>query len=346
MEDVYDLPYAGASALAKPITDVWRYAAATGVLAVGSDTGGDTAIVYHADTTVRSTMHPFPGFTGGIRTAAADFNDDGVADFAAGTGPGTTARVLILDGVNPNHVLFDLSPFGPTFTGGVYVATGDLNGDGTPDLVITPDEGGGPRCRVFSGKQFAQIDDFFGIDDSNFRGGARAAVGDIDHDGAADLVVTAGFGGGPRIAGYNGKSLGSRTGRTKLFGDFFAFEDTLRNGAYVALGDVNGDGFADLVVGAGPGGGPRVSVFDGSHLRHNQLIRGPDFFASDPNARGGARVVTKDLDGDPFADIVVGDGQGDGGSVRLFDHGALSSSNPVAFTIDTFPSFRGGVFVG
>jgi hypothetical protein len=41
---------------------------------------------------------------------------------------------------------------------------------------------------VFSGEQFTQIDDFFGIDDPNFRGGARAAVGDIDHDGAGDLL--------------------------------------------------------------------------------------------------------------------------------------------------------------
>ena len=42
----------------------------------------------------------------------------------------------------------------------------------TPELVITPDEGGGPRVRVFNGKGFAQVADFFGIDDPNFRGGA------------------------------------------------------------------------------------------------------------------------------------------------------------------------------
>ncbi|CAN5603522.1 hypothetical protein BH11PLA2_BH11PLA2_51800 [soil metagenome] len=346
LEDLYDLPYAGASAQALPITDIWRYPAATGVYAVGSGPGSDSLNVCFADGTLRNELYPFPGFTGGVRTAVADFNNDGVADVIAGTGPGTTARVLILDGANPNQVLFDLIPFGTSFTGGVFVAAGDLTGDGRPDFAVSPDVGGGPRCRLFNGKQFSQIDDFFGIDDINFRGGARVAVGDIDHDGVGDLVVSAGFGGGPRIAGYSGKSLGSPTEHVRLFGDFFAFEVALRNGAYVALGDVNGDGYADLVVGAGPGGGPRVSVFDGSKLLQNQIVRGPDFFAGNSNARGGVRVSTKKLDTDLFADILTGDGQGDGGTVRFYDHTVLSTINPRGFSITAFSGFQGGLFVG
>ena len=128
-----------------------------------------------------------------------------------------------------------MAPFEAAFTGGVYVAAGDLTGDGVAELVITPDEGGGPRVRVFDGAGFGQVADFFGIDDPNFRGGARAAVGDVNGDGAGDLIVAAGFGGGPRVAGFDGRSLAVGR-RTRLFADFFAFEQGLRNGVFVAAG--------------------------------------------------------------------------------------------------------------
>src|SRR5213079_163953 len=104
--------------------------------------------------------------------------------------------------------LFAVAPFEASFTGGVFVAAGDLTGDGLADLVISPDQGGGPRVRIFSGGNgFAQVADFFAIDDFNFRGGARAAVGDLNGDGVGDLVVAAGFGGGPRVAAFRGGSL-------------------------------------------------------------------------------------------------------------------------------------------
>src|SRR5205823_2190703 len=146
---------------------------------------------------------------------------DGIADVVAGTGPGRSTRVRVLDGVD-RHELFDVEPFEAAFTGGVYVAAGDITGDGTPDLVITPDEGGGPRCRVFDGKnQFNQLTDFFGIDDPNFRGGARAAIADVNGDGTGDLIVAAGFGGGPRVAGFSGPSVRFDRTPVKIFGDFF-----------------------------------------------------------------------------------------------------------------------------
>src|SRR5207247_5591894 len=101
------------------------------------------------------------------------------------------------------------SPVFEGFTGGVFVAAGDLTGDGIPDLVVTPDEGGGPRVLVFRGGDFATMASVFGIDDPAFRGGARAAVGDLNGDGRADLIVAAGFGGGPRVAAYDGRSVGA-----------------------------------------------------------------------------------------------------------------------------------------
>jgi hypothetical protein len=171
---------------------------------------------------------------------------------------------VVLDG-NTHSLLFSVDPFEASFTGGVYVAAGDVNGDGSPDLAITPDEGGGPRTDVYSGAVgFSKLISFFGIDDPNFRGGARAAIADMTGDGAADLIVVAGFGGGPRVAGFDGGSLSSTP--RKIFGDFFAFEQALRNGIFVTVGDLNGDGFADLIAGGGPGGGPRVLALDGKNL--------------------------------------------------------------------------------
>src|SRR5258706_6390912 len=101
--------------------------------------------------------------------------------------------------------------------------------------------------------------------EANFRGGARAAVGDITGDGRGDVVISAGFGGGPRIAAFDGAAL-LQGQLVHPIQDFFAFEPALRNGAYVAVGDVNGDGENDLIFGAGPGGGARGLIGSGQNL--------------------------------------------------------------------------------
>ena len=130
--------------------------------------------LYNPDRSVRATVTPFPGFTGGVRTAAADFDGDGVPDIVAATGPGQAGQVVVISGADAKTVLFSATPFEAGFTGGLFVAAGDLNRDGLPELVVTPVAGGGPRVRVYGGAQkLAVIADFFGIDDPNFRGGAR-----------------------------------------------------------------------------------------------------------------------------------------------------------------------------
>src|SRR5207253_7770409 len=103
--------------------------------------------------------------------------------------------------------LAQVLPFGDAFTGGVYVAAGDIDGDKIADLAVTADTGGGPRVRIFltKGGQLVPVADFFALD-PDFRGGLRVALGDVNRDGFADLVVTAGPGGGPRVATYDGRS--------------------------------------------------------------------------------------------------------------------------------------------
>jgi hypothetical protein len=284
------------------------------------------------------------GFTGGIRVSVADVTGDGVPDYVVGSGPTITATVQVISGAT-NRTVLTIRPF-ETFQGGVFVSTGDVDGDGVADVVVTPDLGGGPRVSIYKGGSFRQIANFFGIDDPNFRGGARAALGDVNGDGFADLVVSAGFGGGPRISIYDGAALAQGT-RLNVIGDFFLFEPALRNGAYVAVGDVNGDGFADLIGGAGPGGGPRVLILDSATLlaQGAQAALAAPLFNSvlgDVDNRGGVRVAAKNLNGDRFADILVGAGEGGGSRVEAYsggDFGLLQS-------FDLLPGYTGGVFVG
>jgi autotransporter-associated beta strand protein len=319
-------------------------------IAVGTGPGAPAVVTrYDPDGRPFGTLTPFGSFAGGVRTATADFNGDGIEDVVLGTGPGTQARVVVIDG-NTDEVLFSVFPFAD-FAGGVFVTAGDLTGDGRADLVVTPDEGGGPRVQVFRGGDFAPVVSFFGIQDPNFRGGVRAAVGDINADGFADLAVAAGFGGGPRVALWDGRALANVEFRT-LVNDFFVFDTNLRNGVYVGIGDVDGDGFGDVVAGAGPGGGPRVLTVSGRTL----LSAGPaaalaapvtNFFAGNVANRGGIRVAVENLDGDLKADIVVGDGDGAGSHVTAYlGKSFVNGIAPEFFGFDAYPGFLGGVFVG
>ncbi len=273
------------------------------------------------------------------RVAYGVVNGNGRQVVVTGSGPGTPNRVTvarpsgIIDGVAIAAVApLVISPFEASFTGGVFVSAADLDGDGIAEVIVTPDQGGGPIVAVYSGAKLAQgltgdaaqLTRFFGIDDPAFRGGARASVGDVNGDGRPDLVVTAGFGGGPRVAVFDGKSVltppAAGQSPPKLVGDFFVFEQTLRNGVFVGVGDVNADGFADIVVGGGPGGGPRVQAISGKDLvaaGNKQTVVG-NFFAGDVTNRDGVRLAVKDLDGDANADVVVGLGSAGSPQVRGF----------------------------
>ncbi|MBX9579833.1 MAG: VCBS repeat-containing protein [Gemmataceae bacterium] len=334
------------TATARMVLGLAVSSAAPGAGTVGVGAGGGPAVtVYNPDGTPKRTFFAFePTFAGGVRVASGDVNHDGVADTVAGTGPGRTAEVRVFDGASGTE-LFRTQPFGD-FAGGVFVAAGDVDGDGKAEVAVSPDQGGGPRVRVFRGIDFAPLVDFFGIEDPAFRGGARVAIGDLNGDGKAEVVVAAGFQGGPRVSGWDGAGLAGGTFRHP-FGDFFAFEPTLRNGTFVAVGDVDGDGTGDVIAGGGPGGGPRVLVFDGGELRAGRRTPLANFFAGPEGERNGVPVGSADLDADGRADVLSGTGAGSGSRARAYLGRDLTPSTaPPAFRdFDPFPGVL-GVFVG
>ena len=339
-------------------------------VAVGGSTNGQVQLLTPANGQVSAgaVVNAFPGLSVSVRATTADVNGDGIPDVIAVTGPGTPLRLTVVSGADNSTIL--VQPFAPFsgsegFTGGGYVSAGDIDGDGRAEVVVSPDQGGGPRVTVFSLAPGATTltvrANFLGIDDANFRGGARTALGDVNGDGRPDLAVAAGFLGGPRVALFNGTTLVAGT-PTRLVNDFFAFPGadatTLRNGAFVALGDVNGDGKADLIFGGGPGGAPRVFILTGALVTAgdvNAAYAAPvaNFFvAGNSTDRSGVRVASPDLDGDARGDLVVGSGEGAAARVRVYlgkNFAAGSTAEPGTFQdVAVFggAALPGGVFVG
>ncbi len=278
------------------------------------------------------------GFAGGVFVAVGDLSGGGPAQIVTGAGPGGGPHVRVFEPDNTDAGI-GFFAYDPTFAGGVRVAVGDVDGDGRAEIITAAGPGGGPHVRVWTvtGTTPTPSADVFAYPVA-FAGGVFVAAGDLDGDGRAEIVTGAGEGGGPhvRVWRVTGATM------TELFG-FFAYDPAFTGGVRVAVGDVNGDGKADVITGAGPGGGPHVRVFDGAQLLAGHVVELKSFFAYDGSFTGGVYVAAGDVNGDGKADLVTGAGPGGGPHVRVFDGLTLAGIGSF-FAYDL--SFTGGVAVG
>ncbi len=286
-----------------------------GIVVTSADAGGPPEIrVFDAATGVqRLSFHAFASnFTGGVRVAMGDVNGDGTQDIIAAAGQTGGPHIRVFDSVTGQQIggtMGNFFAYAPSFTGGVFVAAGDVNGDGKADVITAAGAGGGPHVQVFSGATGAVLHSFYAYA-PNFTGGVVVAAGDLNADGRADIITGPGAGGGPHVRAFNGLNLGE-------LASFYAYAPTFTGGVFVAAGDINTDGRADMITGAGAGGGPHVRAFNSLNL--GELA---NYYAYAPTYTGGVRVSALDLDRDGRADIVSAPGSGSEARLRIFNASA------------------------
>ena len=125
-------------------------------IVAGTNGGSPPAVnVFDNDGNPRYALVPYdPALATAVRVAAGDVTGDGVADVITAPGSGAEPLVRVFDGYTGQPLGGTLGAFdayAPAYTGGVYVAAGDVNGDGHADVITGTDSGAGPHVKVFSG---------------------------------------------------------------------------------------------------------------------------------------------------------------------------------------------------
>ncbi|MBL8684690.1 MAG: FG-GAP repeat protein [Myxococcales bacterium] len=314
------------------------------VAAPGADPGGrldaGTVSVYLGgatgiDSPARALEGPAAGSLLGVSVASAgDVNGDGFADIVVGAGGGapggrlTAGTATVFHGSAsgiaeaPARVL-EGAAVGDRF-GGSVASAGDVNGDGFSDIVVgarsaSPRAFGAPgTASVFHGsatgieETAARTLEGVGLFDSF--GASVASAGDVNGDGFSDVVV-----GAPRASSsrfeagaasvFHGSATGIEATATRVF-EGVAANDQFGE-AVSGAGDVNGDGFADIIVGAplvrrNNRLGGIVSVVHGSATGIATTAARTLDGVGELDAFGWSIARAGDVNGDGFADIVVG----------------------------------------
>jgi hypothetical protein len=198
-------------------------------------------------------------------------------------------------------LLSEITPF-PGFAGQIVASTGDVNGDGTPDLIVAAQFPDIP-VKVFDGATGNLLQSFYAF--PGFAGTVNVGSADVNGNGFADVLVAANAANGhiKAFSGVDGSLLSS----------FLAFPGYMGQ-VSVAGADFNHSGHDQILVGAGaPGVGGRLAIFnpDGS-LSNGGILAFPGF--------GGAiSVAAGDTTGSGTPNIIVGAGPGGpGGEVEVF----------------------------
>ncbi|MCA9028281.1 MAG: FG-GAP repeat protein, partial [Planctomycetaceae bacterium] len=328
-----------------------------------SDTEGNfTAILDNSDLFGRSLTNLGDVDGDGIAELAvgADFDDDGGLNHGA-------VYILSLEGVTPPGVVTatrKISDTAGNFTaildnsnqfGSSVARLGDLDGDGIADLAVGAefdDDGGSRRGAVYilflasdgTVKSFQKISNTAGnftatLNDDDFFGSSLTNLGDLNGDGVVDLGVGAtgdDDGGGDHGAVYFLflNADGTVKSHQKISDTAGGFSATLDFGDWFGralsnLGDLDGDGIAELAVGADgddDGGDRRGAVYvlflnaDGTVKSHQKISDTAGNFTGildDVDLFGHSLSALRDLNGDGIIDLAVGSPlSNDGGSDR------------------------------
>ncbi|MCI0704315.1 MAG: VCBS repeat-containing protein [Planctomycetia bacterium] len=215
---------------------------------------------------------------------------------------------------------FTIQPFAG-YTGPVSIASGDVNRDGTPDVIVGT-RIGASHIKVLDGRTGNVLHSFFAFNGLSI--GVNVGSGDVDGDGVSDIIVGA----------ANSMSVvkvfsGVDGGQIRGFVAFPGFA----GGVSVAGGNVGGSAGDDIIVGTATGAS-HVKVFDGSTLEELR-----SFFAFNGFA-GGVSVGAADLTGDGIAEIIAGTATA-AAHVKAFDGQTLAER--ASFL--AFANFAGGVNV-
>jgi FG-GAP-like repeat/FG-GAP repeat len=311
------------------------------------------------------TATPTWEFTVGARSApvdtswgsALDVNGDGFADVVVGprvylgaVAPATTASMTL---ANLDSAGFDNGGFA-----GPAASAGDVNGDGYGDFVVR--DNGVPSATVAgvvylgsaSGLPTAPSITLNG-QVPNSETGSVAGAGDVNGDGYADIVVGNAEGGTGADTGAVYLYLGSATGTSPDPAATITGPAGLFGYSVAGAGDVNGDGYADVVVGDLGSTGDATSVPDAFAYVYlggpNGLSAAPLVGLTKPDGTSldSTTVASAgDVNGDGYADILVGDPAGETGAAYLYLGGPTGPSAIPSVTFAGLDSAFGAALMG
>jgi len=307
--------------------------------AVGADAGGGPLVtITFQNGTFVSFFAYASTFTGGVRVALGDVDGNGSVDVITGAGPGGGPQVNVYNVNNATGAVSLQKSFfafsAPSFTGGVYVAAGNTNGDAFADVIVGAGATGGSRVQVYAGSATgvvttSTLNDFFAYSPA-FTGGVVVAAGQRDAVAGDEIITAPASGGGYNIKSFNANGTGNSP---TVVDNFFAFNNTTSvGGLSLAVGLLNSGSIADLIVGTTNGG---YGVIVDSATAG---IAGVPFAGFTGAIRAG---VAEDANGQDFAVALAGPTGAPRISVFSVGATALTQTDSL-FVMNT--GFTGGLF--